>query len=85
MKNEEQFLRVGRNFQVTIPSEVRKQIDLSEGDYVRTGIRGDWIILEPIEVMERKKKIPSDNIWKEGVLKKFIDGYDESDSIYDKV
>jgi AbrB family looped-hinge helix DNA binding protein len=41
-------VKVGRRGQITIPSEIRQQIGLQEGDAVAVFQEGDQIILRPI-------------------------------------
>ncbi len=48
------IVRVGRNFQVTIPAELRKFIPLTEGDYIKTSINQGQIIFSPVAVVERR-------------------------------
>ena len=45
--------RVTRNFQITIPSEIRKVFDIREGEYLEVGIEDDKIV---IKKLERKRK-----------------------------
>ena len=45
--------RVTRNFQITIPSEIRKVFNIREGEYLEVGIEDDKIV---IKKLERKRK-----------------------------
>ncbi len=42
------FARVGRRGQLTIPSEVRRVVNLKEGDQVAFVVEGERIILQPL-------------------------------------
>ena len=39
------LVKVTRNYQITIPSEVRKRLNIKEGEYLRVEIKGDKIVL----------------------------------------
>lgn len=41
--------RIGRRGQLTLPSAIRKQLDLKEGDQINLIIRGDEIVLRPVK------------------------------------
>ena len=41
--------RIGQRGQVTLPSRIRKQMDLREGDRITIVRRGDDLILHPIK------------------------------------
>lgn len=41
-------VKVTRNFQVTIPVEVREALGIREGDYVEFEVRGDVALLKPV-------------------------------------
>lgn len=80
------IVRIGRNFQVTIPAEIRKYVPLSEGDYVKTSAENGQILFTPVVLI--KKTLPHDKEnkeWNELMLKQFLDGYSPADSAYDKL
>ncbi|MEM1517089.1 MAG: AbrB/MazE/SpoVT family DNA-binding domain-containing protein [Thermofilum sp.] len=42
-------VKVTRNYQVTIPVEVREALGIREGDYVEFELRGDGALLKPVK------------------------------------
>ncbi|MBC7317042.1 MAG: AbrB/MazE/SpoVT family DNA-binding domain-containing protein [Chloroflexi bacterium] len=46
-------VRVKRKFQVTIPAEVRKRLDLAEGDYLEVTEEDNQIVLKPKVVLDK--------------------------------
>ncbi|MFQ5848066.1 MAG: AbrB/MazE/SpoVT family DNA-binding domain-containing protein [Candidatus Methylomirabilales bacterium] len=40
--------------QVTIPAKLRKQLMLRPGDLLEIGVEGGYIILKPLQVVERE-------------------------------
>lgn len=78
------IVRVGRNFQVTIPTEIRKRVAIAEGDYIKTSTNNGLIIFSPIEVISKRSSSSNDEKqWDALMLKNFLDGYDPGDSAYD--
>jgi AbrB family looped-hinge helix DNA binding protein len=49
------LVKVKRFAQVTLPSDVRKQFHISEGDYLEAEAVEDGILLKPVAVVERKR------------------------------
>lgn len=49
-------VKVTRNGQVTIPAQLRREMDIKEGDYVEVEIKGGEIVLKPKEMVDSKKK-----------------------------
>jgi AbrB family looped-hinge helix DNA binding protein len=43
------IIKVGRRGQVSIPSAIRKQMNLQEGDRVAFIQRGDEVVLQPLQ------------------------------------
>lgn len=78
------IVRVGRNFQVTIPTEIRKRVAIAEGDYIKTSTSNGQIIFSPIEVIRKRSSgAEGEKEWDASMLKNFLDGYDPADSAYD--
>lgn len=48
------LVKVKRFAQVTLPSEVRKQFKIVEGDYLEAEAVEDGILLKPVSVVEKK-------------------------------
>ena len=40
--------KVTRNYQITIPYEIRQLLNIKEGEYVEFEIEGDKVIIKPI-------------------------------------
>lgn len=79
-------VRVGRNFQITIPAEIRKFVPLSEGDFVETSTENGQIVFTPVVLIKKALSRDKENKeWSELILKHFLDGYDPADSAYDKL
>ena len=49
------LVKVKRFAQVTLPSDVRKQFHIVEGDYLEAEAVEDGILLKPVAVVERKR------------------------------
>jgi AbrB family looped-hinge helix DNA binding protein len=49
------LVKVKRFAQVTLPSEVRKQFHITEGDYLEAEAVENGILLKPVAVVERKR------------------------------
>ena len=60
--------KVTRNYQVTIPSEIRKKLGIKEGEYLDVSIEGDKIVLRKVEsrwkTIKLGKKLSIDEIEK---------------------
>jgi len=41
--------KVTRNYQITIPYEIREMLNIKEGEYVEFIIEGDKVIIKPIK------------------------------------
>jgi antitoxin MazE len=52
-----EVLQIRKKFQITIPSSVREQLGLEEGDYIAVEVRDDELILRP------KRLIDKSQIW----------------------
>lgn len=48
-------VRIQRNFQVTIPVQIRTKAGLREGDLVEFELREDEIILRPLQLVEKSQ------------------------------
>jgi AbrB family looped-hinge helix DNA binding protein len=49
------LMRVRRAAQLTLPMDVRKALNLKEGDYLEARIVKDGVLLKPVTVVERKR------------------------------
>jgi len=41
--------KVTRNYQITIPYEIREMLNIKEGEYVEFEVAGDKVIIKPIK------------------------------------
>jgi AbrB family looped-hinge helix DNA binding protein len=51
-----EVVRVRRNYQFTIPQELRKRVGLSVGDYVEVDVQGGAITIRPVKVIRKEKE-----------------------------
>lgn len=49
------LMRVRRAAQLTLPAEVRRALNVKEGDYLEARIMKDGVLLKPVSVVERKR------------------------------
>jgi len=52
MVGELPIVKVTRNRQITIPSEISKIVGIREGDFVEITVRGDEIIVKKVKSLE---------------------------------
>ncbi len=50
------LVKVKKKYQVTIPAEIRKELNLKVGDYLEVKAQGTAIILKPKAVIDRGKE-----------------------------
>jgi AbrB family looped-hinge helix DNA binding protein len=49
------LMRVRRLAQLTLPAEVRRALNVQEGDYLEAKIVKEGVLLKPVAVVERKR------------------------------
>ena len=49
------LLKILRSSQITLPAELRRQVGLSEGDYLEAQAVKEGILLKPVSVVDRQK------------------------------
>jgi AbrB family looped-hinge helix DNA binding protein len=49
------LVRIRRLAQLTLPAEVRRALNVEEGDYLEAKIVKDGVLLKPVAVVERKR------------------------------
>jgi AbrB family looped-hinge helix DNA binding protein len=49
------LMRVRRMAQLTLPAEVRRALNVQEGDYLEARIVKDGVLLKPVAVVERER------------------------------
>lgn len=52
------LMRIRSAAQLTLPAEVRKALNVKEGDYLEASVVSDGVLLKPVSVVER------DRAWK---------------------
>jgi len=55
IKTEEQdmeLMKIRKNYQVTIPRNLRNKFNLTEGDYVEMDTQDEFIVLRPVKVIQ---------------------------------
>lgn len=50
-----ELLKIRKNFQLTLPQGMRKQLKLHEGDFLQAGIEQGAIVIRPVEVVSDDK------------------------------
>src|SRR3989338_5244816 len=94
LKSFEKIGRINSNYQITIPAEIRKFMNAEAGGYIKTIFISGKLVIEPVEIVSqsKSKKTVSKNHdekeekeWKRTMLQKFLEGYDEADSVYDNL
>lgn len=46
-----ELVKVKRNYQITIPQNLRRKIRLAVGDYLEVDIRDDALVIRPVKVI----------------------------------
>jgi AbrB family looped-hinge helix DNA binding protein len=49
------LMRVRRLAQLTLPAEVRRALNVQEGDYLEAEVVKDGVLLKPVAVVQRKR------------------------------
>ena len=52
---DKSLVRIVRNGQITLPSDVRKALQMKEGDYLEAAVIGGEVRLKPVSVIDRGK------------------------------
>ncbi|MBF0235725.1 Transcriptional regulator, AbrB family [Desulfamplus magnetovallimortis] len=52
-----ELVKVKKNFQITLPSDLRKELNIKEGDYLDINKQDTYFIISPVKV------IPSDQAY----------------------
>lgn len=51
------LIKVTRNYQITIPAEIRKSLDIREGEYLKAELQGNRIILTKANIEWKTVKL----------------------------
>jgi AbrB family looped-hinge helix DNA binding protein len=49
--SEMELIKVKRNYQLTIPSELRRKLKLAVGDYLEADVEDNKIVIRPVKVV----------------------------------
>ena len=60
-----ELVKVKRNYQITIPQNLRKLIRLAEGDYVAMEIKDGDLVLKPVKVIHPDQEYFFTKEWQE--------------------
>ncbi len=61
--------KIARHYQVTIPSEIRRNCALKEGDLVNFEIRNGEIVINPICIVKKDQAYFYSNKWQKAIKK----------------
>ncbi|QQS49626.1 MAG: AbrB/MazE/SpoVT family DNA-binding domain-containing protein [Acidobacteriota bacterium] len=84
------LVKVSRSAQITLPAEVRKPLDIEEGDYLSVESVEGGILLKPVVVMDKEeawKRLFAllDQIPRGKTRKKFRDAREEEEAIAEMI
>ena len=51
-----ELMKIRKNYQLTIPRNLRNKFNLLEGDYVEVDTRNEFIVLRPVKVIQPDKE-----------------------------
>ena len=60
-----ELVKVKRNYQITIPQNLRRSIRLAEGDYVEMEIKDGALVLKPVKVIHPDQEYFFTKEWQE--------------------
>jgi antitoxin MazE len=60
-----ELVKVKRNYQITIPQNLRKMVRLAEGDYVAMEIKDGALVLKPVKVIHPDQEYFFTKEWQE--------------------
>jgi AbrB family looped-hinge helix DNA binding protein len=64
-ESEMELVKVKRNYQITIPQNLRRLIRLSVGDYVEVNIQDDTLVIRPVKVIHPDQEYFFTKEWQE--------------------
>jgi len=59
------LMKIRKNYQITIPRNLRNKFNLSEGDYVEVETRNGTIVLKPVKVIQPDQEYFYTKQWQE--------------------
>ena len=57
------LMKIRKNYQITIPRNLRNKFNLAEGDYVEMETRNGTIVLKPVKVIQPDQEYFYTNEW----------------------
>ncbi len=60
-----ELVKVKRNYQITIPQNLRRMMRLVEGDYVEMEIKDDALLIKPVKVIHPDQEYFFTKEWQE--------------------
>jgi antitoxin MazE len=60
-----ELVKVKRNYQITIPQNLRRKIRLAVGDYLEVDIRDDALVIRPVKVIHPDQEYFFTKEWQE--------------------
>ena len=64
-ESEMELVKVKKNYQITIPQNLRRLIRLAVGDYVEVDIQDDILVIRPVKVIHPDQEYFSTKEWQE--------------------
>ena len=64
-ESEMGLVKVKKNYQITIPQNLRKMIRLDVGDYVEVDIQDDFLVIRPVKVIHPDQEYFFTKEWQE--------------------
>ncbi|WP_297506053.1 AbrB/MazE/SpoVT family DNA-binding domain-containing protein [Thermococcus sp.] len=68
--------KVTRNYQITIPAEIRKALGIKEGEILEVSLEGDKIVIQRLRKQRKRLKLGR-NITPEEIEKSIEEGMEE--------
>jgi AbrB family looped-hinge helix DNA binding protein len=66
MSDELLLTKVTRNGQITLPAEIRRMVNIDEGDYIAVRVEGDMILLTPKRLIDKSQTYFWTDEWQRG-------------------
>jgi AbrB family looped-hinge helix DNA binding protein len=61
--------KVVRNYQITIPSKVRKVLNIKEGDLIKFELRDSEVVLIPVSIVKKEQAYFFTKKWQKAIKK----------------
>ena len=60
------LIKVKRHYQLTLPAELRKKFNITEGDYMRVEDKDEGILIKPVKVIDPDQEYFHTKEWQKG-------------------